>query len=101
MTVLEAYISTLQQLSSSSEIIRHYPALVYPASLLPHSKTTINKAIRETKELAFLNKDYQLVQLLDWALSYLDSFLPDLEACQKNAKILEQKTYLHAVKMIH
>lgn len=64
-----------------------YPALVYPQSLLPDPKPVIAEAIHHAKEEAFLKKDYQLVQLLDWGLTFLDHFIDDLAATEENGRV--------------
>lgn len=96
-TIIHNYLAVLNILSDQEVMLRHYPALVYPQSLLGQQKTIIRQALRDAKEQAFIQKDFTLIQLLDWARDYLDCFIEDAEADALNRRILSKSNYQEAL----
>lgn len=84
LVIVEDYIEILRPLCDYETTLFIYPAMVYPMSLLPHPKQEIVLALSEIKEVAFIQKDYELVQLIDWSRYLLDAFINDREAYKQN-----------------
>lgn len=81
----------------SQEIMKKYPAVVFPKSLLPYSKEKIQKALEEA--LRYVNDEAMTENLKSCAV-FLENFIDDEKANKRNSKLLDNKEYQKAIKNI-
>lgn len=93
MDIIGDFGKVMENVSGRS--LTHYPALLYPKSLLPHPKEKIEKALREVLQIA---KDEQFLNHLKVAQLTLSQFVDDEVAYKENNKLLSKKEYWDAVK---
>jgi len=77
------------------DTLTKYPAFVFPKSLLPYPKNKITEALREASKYT---NDPEMVKILESGLVYLDSFIEDKEANEKNQKLLNNEEFMKALK---
>jgi hypothetical protein len=75
-----------------------YPAFVFPISLLPASKADITEALEEMERQAADSKDQEGVNIASSARLYLEQFIADEDAYQKNKDLLDNPEWQKAVK---
>lgn len=87
----------------SKQTLTKYPAMVFPASLLPAQKSEVQKALNEAVE-AMKYTDYtedekkKMIENLKSGLVFLDSFIEAEEANKRNLELLENKGWQEAIK---
>ena len=77
------------------EMLTKYPAMVFPESLLPYPKEKIRKALNAG--IQYTN-DQQMAESIKGSLLFLDNFIDDKEANERNNKLLKNKEWQEAVK---
>ena len=88
------------------QMLTRYPAMVFPKSLLPASKSDIQEALRKAIEIIeYTNytedEQKKIVESLRSSLSFLDRFIPDEEANKRNKELLDilnNKEYKKALR---
>ncbi len=99
-TIVESYDRLIGQLSDTKTMLTHYPSLVYPESLLPCPKPIIKKAIEAGMEIARHTNDEIQLMALERDLWYLDAFIQDEIAKERNEILLKDKSYWRKLETV-
>ena len=75
--------------------MQKYPAAVYPQSLLPYSKTVIEKALNDG--LRYI-EDENMKSNIKNCLAFLVAFIDDQEANKRNSELLNNKGFQEAAR---
>ncbi len=92
-TITHEYGKVLERVGQ--ETMQKYPAAVYPQSLLPYPKETIEKALNDS--LRYI-EDEKMVANIKTCLAFLVAFIDDEEANKRNSELLNNKGFQEAVK---
>lgn len=82
----------------SKRMLTHYPAMVFPQSLLPQPKQEIRVVLEQAIKIKESQGELEAINLLKQALFFLDSFIEDEEAYKVNDKILGQDKYWETLR---
>ncbi len=96
--ITEHYLELVEDVTSPRKTLIHYPALVYPESLLCCPKLIIRKAVAKTRDRARQQHRKLRADLLDWSLAHLEAFIDDEEAHSLNQAFLGQPDYWQRIK---
>ncbi len=70
----------------AQQILAHYPSMHFPESLLPYPKKKIQWALAEAVKYT---DDDKMIENIKSCAAFLEGFVPDDEASEKNAKLLD------------
>lgn len=96
--IVHSYGRIIEEVFKQPLVLYHYPTLHFPQSLLPYPKPKIKKALEQAIKYSERKGDKEMVKTLKDTLSYLDSFIDDYKAYEKNNKILNKKGYWDSLK---
>ena len=91
--IIHEYGKVLEKVGQ--ETMQKYPAAVYPQSLLPYSKTVIEKALNDG--LRYI-EDENMKSNIKNCLAFLVAFIDDQEANKRNSELLNNKGFQEAAR---
>jgi len=92
-TVVSEYGKIMEK--AGLDLMIKYPAGVFPESILPFPK---EKIVESIKTYILNTNDEKVIESLGNGLVWIDNFINDKEANERNRKLLENKEFMEALK---